>query len=174
MYESMFKMEPRKFISRPKFLTTMRLVYGFELANLDAVSNTEMLDRLNILYSSFDVQRNDQMDWRCFVLMLEMCHAKTNTVLQHVKWGYSLYSSQGSFDTSFEEPMRLGDVKDLLATMCKVSPHTQAPRFVSYREAHCFLSFFPAPRSSTRLTLSSLRTRRGRPSPPATPRPRAW
>ena len=37
LYESMFKMEPRKFISRPKFLTTMRLVYGFELANLDKV-----------------------------------------------------------------------------------------------------------------------------------------
>jgi len=74
LYESMFKMEPRKFISRPKFLTTMRLVYGFELANLDRVCDNGLLGRLNTLYSSFDVMSKNEMDWRCMVLMLEMCH----------------------------------------------------------------------------------------------------
>ena len=122
LYESMFKMEPRKYISRPKFLTTMRLVYGFELANLSAVSNSEMLGHLNGLYTSFDTGGRDEMDWRCFLLMLCMCHDKTATVMDHVKWGYSLYSSQGSFDDPtgrMEEPMRLGDVKDLLGTMVR-------------------------------------------------------
>jgi len=120
LYECMFKVEPRKFISRPKFLTCMRLVYGFELANLDRVCDNDMLERLNTLYTSFDVNGKNEMDWRCFILMLEMCHEKSKTCRSHITWGYCLYSSTGSFDTSCEEPMRLGDVKDLLATMVRV------------------------------------------------------
>jgi len=119
LYESMFKMEPRKYISRPKFLTVMRLVYGFELANLDKVCDNKMLERLNMLYTSFDTNSRNEMDWRCFILMLEMVHDKQVTCKDHVNWGYALYSSNGSFDTSFEEPMRLGDVKDLFGTMVR-------------------------------------------------------
>jgi len=119
LYESMFKMEPRKYISRPKFLTTMRLVYGFELANLTKVCDNAMLERLNTLYTSFDINGKDQMDWRCFILMLEMVHDKQTTAKDHVNWGYALYSSNGSFDTSFDEPMRLRDVKDLFGTMVR-------------------------------------------------------
>ncbi|GMH74275.1 hypothetical protein TrLO_g13608 [Triparma laevis f. longispina] len=120
LYESMFKIEPRKYISRPKFLTTLRLVYGFDLANLNSVSNNLMLDKLNKLYTSFDVANKGEMDWRCFVLMLEMCHDKKSEAKHHVLWGYSLYSSNGSFDLSCEEPMRLGDVKDLFGTMVRL------------------------------------------------------
>ena len=52
--------------------------------------------------------------------MLEMCHNKRKSCRDHVLWGYSLYSSNGSFDMSHEESMRLGDVKDLLGTMVRV------------------------------------------------------
>ena len=120
LYESMFKLEPRKYMSRPKFLTTMRLVYGFDLANLDSiVCDGSLLQELNVLYSSFDVRGKDEMDWRCALLMLNMVHNKAATCRDHVVWGYSLYSSLGSFDSTNEEPMRLGDVKDLFGTMVR-------------------------------------------------------
>ena len=46
-------------------------------------------------------------------------HDKEVTCKDHVNWGYALYSSTGSFSTSFDEPMRLGDVKSLFGTMVR-------------------------------------------------------
>ena len=48
-------------------------VYDFPIAELDRVSDCDILKSLNRLYSSFDPLNEDKMDWRSFLFMVGIC-----------------------------------------------------------------------------------------------------
>jgi len=117
LYESIFKAEPQKFINLPRFLTVMRTVYKFELANLDRVSDTPMLKMLKRLHRAFYDARGAGMDWRCFILMLRTVQMPDEQTWEHLRFGFALYSSEGSMDPDCSDPVKLGDIKDLFVTL---------------------------------------------------------
>ena len=109
LYEQLYRIEPRKYISKPKFLTAMRLVFGFRIAELDRVCDSEVLRHLTDLFGAFDEGGNDRMDWRVFLLMLRVLVDSELSPHEHLLWGFCIYSSVGSFDVMHTSPARLGE-----------------------------------------------------------------
>ena len=117
LYERMFKAEPRKFISRDRFMTTMWRVFGFEIAELEGMNDGEAVSTLNKLFSSFDKENLNRMDWRCFLMMLRMIQDCMGTPRDHLLWAFAMFGSAGSMDFQCSEPVSLEDVRDMVAIM---------------------------------------------------------
>ncbi|CAM9092035.1 unnamed protein product [Chrysoparadoxa australica] len=117
LYEQMFKGQPKKFIGRHRFLTVLRIVYGFDIAPIARAANGEVLDMLNKVYHTFDMNASDEVDWRLLLFMLNVIVDAKATCDKHLKFGFGLYSSVGSYDLDCPDPVRLQDIKDLLMTL---------------------------------------------------------
>lgn len=55
LYEQMFRAEPRKYVSRPTFLTVMRRVYGFQTAPLSGHVDQTALQKLGEVLNVPDI-----------------------------------------------------------------------------------------------------------------------
>ena len=100
LYERMFRSEPKKYITRERFFSVMWRVFGFEIAEMEGVADSKALNTLNRLYDAFDTERLQQMDWRCFLIMLRMVQESMSSPREHLLWGFAIFSSEGSMDFS--------------------------------------------------------------------------
>jgi len=80
---------------------------------LDSVNDVESLNSLNTLYSAFDQKNRDEMDWRSFLLLLNLLYEPEmgfiisnfdyifilgvllNRAYDQLKFGFCLYASSG-------------------------------------------------------------------------------
>jgi hypothetical protein len=63
---------------------------------------------VNLLFDSFDYNRTDEMDWRSFLYLVLIVMQPRYSLLEHLRWGYSIYSSIGSLDLNCSEKLSLG------------------------------------------------------------------
>jgi Ca2+-binding EF-hand superfamily protein len=104
LYEKFYRAEPRPLCSKARYLTVMRLVYGFELANIDRVCDSTMLKHLSQLFYFFDVfgsatgEATDQIDWKSLVFALRLLQYPHDSISTQMEWGFAVFTSDGAFD----------------------------------------------------------------------------
>lgn len=116
LYENLYRLEPKQFISRPHFLTAMRLVYHFNPTNK---GHNVMLDRL---YFSYDTFRCNKMIWRQLLTLLYIIHNPLMTTGDVLRWSFSVCSSADIFDSSFqsEASLSFGAIKNLFNPLLEI------------------------------------------------------
>jgi hypothetical protein len=62
LLEKFFRIEPKKFMTEAQLLTALRISFGSEVIQSEAI--------VKKLFSSFDFFLADEMDWRCFLYLL--------------------------------------------------------------------------------------------------------
>ena len=117
LYERMFRIEPSKYMSTAQFLTVMRRVFGFDMSN-----KTEK--QLVALFSAFDIEDEDHIDWRAFLYMLALIIQAYEPVRTHLRIGYSIYASSGSLDLECRDKLSLGTLKDIIQVPVILSSRT--------------------------------------------------
>jgi hypothetical protein len=104
LYEKFYRAEPRPKCSKARYLTVMRLVYSFELANIDRVCDSAMLKHLSQLFYFYDVcgsttgEATDQIDWKALVFALRLLQYPHDSISTQMDWGFAVYTSEGAFD----------------------------------------------------------------------------
>ena len=114
LYEVVYRTSPEKVITRSRFMTTMRNVFGFELApTRGAVDPAKEL--VENLFDAFDEHKVDAVDWRVVLMMLRVVTRPTVSPANHLRWGFALMGSEGSFDDNCLPPFHatLRDVKSV-------------------------------------------------------------
>lgn len=108
LYEKMFKLEPSKYMSCAQFVAVMRRVFNFKY---DAATERN----LSQLYKSFDVDKNDAVDWRAFLTLLALIMQPHLPCQAHMSIAYAIFGSSGSLDLECRDKLTLG-IFILLAT----------------------------------------------------------
>ena len=86
-YERFFRIQPKKSMTKPQFMTALRRSFGDQI-----VKDTAAMSKL---YDSFDHRRVDEMDWRQFLYLLTMVMQPILPCDQHLRFAYALYASSG-------------------------------------------------------------------------------
>jgi hypothetical protein len=108
-YERFYKVEPRRYMTKPQFFTAIRRAFGDELIKSQAA--------LGKLYDSYDPDHHDEMDWRAFLFLLTIFMQPQDDVFTHLRWAFAIYSSIGTLDyEACPEKMSIGEIKDMIVT----------------------------------------------------------
>ena len=106
-YERFYKVEPRRYMTKPQFFTAIRRAFGDELIKSQAA--------LGKLYDSYDPDHIDEMDWRAFLFLLTIFMQPQDNVFTHLRWAFAIYSSIGTLDyEECPECMTVGEIKDMI------------------------------------------------------------
>ena len=90
-YERFFRIQPKKYMTKPQFMTALRRSFGDQVVKDTAA--------MNKLYDSFDLRRVDEMDWRQFLYLLTMVMQPILPCEQHLRFAFALYASSGDHHT---------------------------------------------------------------------------
>lgn len=107
LFEKMFKIQPSRFMSKAQFFNVMRDVFSFDLS-----IKTEQ--QLNLLFSAFDIEERNEVDWRAFLYQLALIIQAYETVQTHLKIGYAIFSSIGTLEFDCTERLKLSTIKDMI------------------------------------------------------------
>ena len=102
VYNYMYKVQPKRFISRFHFITAMQAIYRSRSKRKTETFGQNVLLLLNRLYASFDVLQRDGMDWRKFILLLYICSNPLVSIGDALLFGFSLFTSSDLFDNFLE------------------------------------------------------------------------
>lgn len=106
-YERFYKVEPRRYMTKPQFFTAIRRAFGDELIKSQAA--------LGKLYDSYDPDHHDEMDWRAFLFLLTIFMQPQDDVFTHLRWAFAIYSSIGTLDyEGCPESLSIGEIKDMI------------------------------------------------------------
>ena len=117
VYELLYRHEPSKYINRNRFLAAMRNIYGFRISETDGTSDVEVLALVNKVFDAFDREETDQMDWRTFLIMFRILMKPLVFLDEHLRWGFCLYASEGSFDESGGSKVAYQDMRDVFSSL---------------------------------------------------------
>ena len=92
IYELMFRAAPSGSITRPRFLTTLRNVYNFKIAEIHARNDSRMLDLLNRIFDAFDETSKGEIEWRTWLIMYRIAVEPNVFFKDHLRWGYMLFA----------------------------------------------------------------------------------
>ena len=81
-----------------RFLVVMRRVFGFELAPVRGAVDQGTKKLMDNLFDAFDEDGSDKMPWRNILIMLHVVCFPTREPADHLRWGFALVGSEGSFD----------------------------------------------------------------------------
>lgn len=118
LYTNLYKMQPKRFISRPHFLTCMRL----SGVNITKPKNNESVNKL---YSSFDVFDREEMDWRQFIILLWVTLNPELSCGDYLSWAFCLLTSNDLFEKDTSSLLRLGVAKETFNSMVTKHNMTQ-------------------------------------------------
>jgi hypothetical protein len=93
-------------MTKPQFITAMRRCFG------DGILKTE--SSFGKLFESFDFENRGQIDWRAVLYMLLILMQADMSYTDHLKWAFSIYSSEGMLDINKPSPLSLGTIKDFI------------------------------------------------------------
>jgi hypothetical protein len=117
VYELMYRCEPSKFINRNRFITAMRNIYGFKISETGGTSDQEVLALVNKVFDAFDREETDEMDWRTWLVMSRILITPLVFLDEHLKWGFCLFASVGSFDSAAGSPVAFQDIRDMFSCL---------------------------------------------------------
>ena len=113
LYEKIYKLKSKRFISRPHFMNCISSAYGFDVAQISSIE----LRLLNALYTSFDVYSRDELDWRYFLLLLYIALHPGKTCKEFLNWGYCLFSSEFIFEEKPINTLPFSKIKDMIGLL---------------------------------------------------------
>jgi len=113
LYEKIYKLKSKRYISRPHFMNCMSSAYGFDFAQISSIE----LRLLNALYTSFDVYSRDELDWRYFLLLLYIALQPGKTCKDFLSWGYCLFSSEFIFESQPINTLPFSKIKDMIGLL---------------------------------------------------------
>ena len=116
LYEELHRSCPKRLCERARFLVVMRRVFGFELAPVRGAVDQGTKKLMDNLFDAFDEDGSDKMPWRNILIMLHVVCFPTREPADHLRWGFALVGSEGSFDMKCKPPFdaRIADAKYLL------------------------------------------------------------
>lgn len=114
LYEELHRSCPQRLCQRTRFIVVMRRVFNYETAPVRGVA-TDVKELVETVFDAFD-EGNDAMPWRNILVMLHVVCYPTREPADHLRWGFALVGSEGSFDMSCKPPFdaRIHDAKLLL------------------------------------------------------------
>ena len=98
LYEELHRSNPERFVSKARFMVIMRRVFGFELAPVRGAVDADVKHLVEGVFDAFDERGDDKMAWRSILLMLHVVLFPTLSPTEHLRWGFALIGSEGSFD----------------------------------------------------------------------------
>jgi hypothetical protein len=107
LFERMFKIQPKKYMSEAQFLLAMRNVFGFEMT-------PKAENQLCQLYKAFDYEDRNEVDWRGFLYLIALLVQGHEPLQTHLHLAFCIFSSIGTLDFDNRNRMKLSDIKDMI------------------------------------------------------------
>ena len=105
-FERFYRVEPSMSMSKPQFITAMRRCFGDHVLKAEA--------SFGKLFESFDFESVGRIDWRAFLYMLLILMQADMPYVDHLKYAFALYASEGILDVDTPSKVTLGTLKDLV------------------------------------------------------------
>lgn len=61
------------------------------------------------------------MDWRRFIILLNLLIQPTLDCKAQLQWSFAIYSSEGSLDLECSDPVPLGIIKEMMCAPCTIT-----------------------------------------------------